>query len=80
MVVPYVRTEAWMRSLGYSMIVEWRTWCVDGQVGGYTRTYDHNLTFATVKGVGHTAPEYKPREAFSMFKSWISGNPFCTFS
>ncbi|XP_059067518.1 serine carboxypeptidase 1 [Cryptomeria japonica] len=80
MIVPYIGTEAWMRSLGYSMIVEWRTWCVDGQVGGYTRTYDHNLTFATMKGAGHTAPEYKPREAFSMFKSWISGKPFCTFS
>ncbi|XP_057840578.2 serine carboxypeptidase 1-like isoform X2 [Cryptomeria japonica] len=76
LVIPYVGTEAWVRSLGYSIVEEWRSWFVDGQVAGYTRAYNHNLTFATVKGAGHTAPEYKPREAFSMFISWIFGKPF----
>ncbi|KFK27798.1 hypothetical protein AALP_AA8G430800 [Arabis alpina] len=41
---------------------------------GYTRTYANKMTFATVKGGGHTA-EYKPNESFIMFQRWISGQP-----
>ncbi|MBA0863817.1 hypothetical protein Goshw_026256 [Gossypium schwendimanii] len=49
-------------------------------VAGYSREYGNNFTFATVKasvliGAGHTAPEYKPKESFSMFKRWISQQP-----
>ncbi|KAF5177157.1 Serine carboxypeptidase-like, partial [Thalictrum thalictroides] len=72
MLVPFLGTQAWIRSLNYSISDEWRPWTVDGQVGGYTRTYANNMTFATVKGGGHTAPEYRPKECFAMFKRWLS--------
>eukprot|EP01018_Ginkgo_biloba_P004704 Gb_23232 [translate_table: standard] len=75
MCVPYTGSEAWTRSLGYKIIDQWRPWFVDDQVAGYTRGYDHNLTFATIKGSGHTVPEYKPRQAFAFYKRWLGGQP-----
>eukprot|EP00253_Pinus_taeda_P011427 PITA_11427 len=72
MVISFVGTEAWIRSLNYTILDDWRPWWVDRQVAGYTRLYENNLMFATVKGGGHTAPEYKPRQAFVMFKKWMS--------
>ncbi|XP_060200760.1 serine carboxypeptidase-like 17 [Lycium barbarum] len=73
--IPYISTEAWIRSLNYSIADDWRPWIVDGQVAGYTRTYSNKMTFATVKGGGHTAPEYKPVECLAMLKRWISYQP-----
>ncbi|XP_010061646.2 serine carboxypeptidase-like 2 isoform X1 [Eucalyptus grandis] len=75
MIVPFMGTQAWIRSLNYSIIDNWRSWMVRGQVAGYTRTYSNGMTFATVKGGGHTAPEYKPEECFAMFERWISREP-----
>lgn len=71
----FVGTQAWIRSLNLSITDDWRPWYVDGQVAGYTRTYSSNLTYATVKGAGHTTPEYKPKECLAMFTRWISGEP-----
>lgn len=75
MLVPFLGTQAWIRSLNYSIVDDWRSWVVQGQVAGYTRTYSNGMTFATVKGGGHTAPEYKPIECYAMFERWISHQP-----
>ncbi|CAN0905747.1 Serine carboxypeptidase-like 18 [Linum grandiflorum] len=75
MLITYLGTQAWIRSLNFSIVHDWRSWHVDNQVSGYTRTYSNKMTFATVKGGGHTAPEYRPSECFAMFKRWISEKP-----
>ncbi|VAH32825.1 unnamed protein product [Triticum turgidum subsp. durum] len=72
---PFVGTQAWIRSLNLSNTDDWRPWYVDGQVAGFTRSYSTDLTYATVKGAGHTAPEYKPKECLEMFARWLSGDP-----
>lgn len=74
-VVPFQSTQAWIRELNYSIIDDWRPWIVEGQFAGYTRTYSNQMTFATVKGGGHTAPEYRPAECYAMFQRWISHKP-----
>ncbi|KAL3514426.1 hypothetical protein ACH5RR_027143 [Cinchona calisaya] len=75
MVVPHFGTQEWIRSLNYNIIDDWRPWNVEGPVAGYTRTYANQMTFATVKGAGHTAPEFKPVECRAMFKRWMSYEP-----
>ncbi|KAL5538311.1 hypothetical protein UlMin_043116 [Ulmus minor] len=71
MVVPFLATQAWIRALNYSIVDDWRPWVLYDQFVGYTRTYSNRMTFATVKGGGHTAPQYKPKECFTMFERWI---------
>nr|BAF99695.1 1-O-acylglucose:anthocyanin-O-acyltransferase [Clitoria ternatea] len=75
LMVPFLGTQAWIRSLNYSIVDDWRQWNTNGQVAGYTRTYSNRMTFATVKGGGHTAPEFKPEECFAMYSRWISKRP-----
>ncbi|XP_044483485.1 serine carboxypeptidase-like 20 [Mangifera indica] len=72
MCVPYTGSEAWTRSLGYKIVDKWRTWIIDDQVAGYLQAYDHNLTFLTIKGSGHTVPEYKPKEALGFYSRWLA--------
>ncbi|XP_010533332.2 PREDICTED: serine carboxypeptidase-like 18 [Tarenaya hassleriana] len=72
--IPFLGTQAWIRSLNFSVIDDWRPWKIDGQVAGYTRTYANNMTFATIKGGGHTA-EYTPEKCSVMFQRWVSFKP-----
>ncbi|KAF5944142.1 hypothetical protein HYC85_018219 [Camellia sinensis] len=73
MCVPYTGSQAWIRSLGYKITDEWRPWMTNDQVAGYTQGYDNGLTFLTIKGAGHTVPEYKPREALHFYSNWLEG-------
>ncbi|CAN6864636.1 unnamed protein product [Brassica oleracea] len=74
MTIPFTATQTWIRSLNYSIIDKWRPWMIHNQVAGYTKTYANKMTFATVKGGGHTS-KFKPEESFIMFRRWISGQP-----
>uniref|UniRef100_A0A7N2KQN8 Serine carboxypeptidase n=2 Tax=Quercus lobata TaxID=97700 RepID=A0A7N2KQN8_QUELO len=75
MCVPFTGTQEWTRSLGYKIVDDWRSWHSKGQVAGYLQGYDNNLTFLTVKGSGHTVPEYKPQEALDFYRRWLEGKP-----
>ncbi|XP_010472300.1 PREDICTED: serine carboxypeptidase-like 9 isoform X1 [Camelina sativa] len=72
--MPFQATQAWIKSLNYSIVDDWRPWMINHQIAGYTRTYSNKMTFATVKGGGHTA-EYLPKETSIMFQRWITGQP-----
>ncbi|XP_048497287.1 serine carboxypeptidase-like 7 isoform X4 [Beta vulgaris subsp. vulgaris] len=78
MKISYVGTLGWIKMLNISISEDWRPWFVNDQVAGYTTRFAndrYNLTFATVKGAGHTAPEYKRAECFNMLMKWLESRP-----
>ncbi|CAK9316454.1 unnamed protein product [Citrullus colocynthis] len=73
LMVPVIDTEAWVKSLSYPIVDDWRPWFnTEDQILGYTRTYANNMTFATIKGGGHT-PEFMQTQSRIMFYRWIQG-------
>ncbi|XP_009122528.1 serine carboxypeptidase-like 19 [Brassica rapa] len=75
MSIPFSSTEEWIKGLNYSIVDDWRPWMMSSyQVGGYTRTYANKMTFATIKGGGHTCA-YSPDQCLPMFNRWIDGEP-----
>ncbi|XP_073222805.1 serine carboxypeptidase-like 20 [Cicer arietinum] len=75
MCVPYTGTETWTKLVGVKIVDEWRPWFSNDQVAGYTQGYSNNLTYLTIKGSGHTVPEYKPRESLDFYKRFLDGVP-----
>ncbi|XP_020409308.1 serine carboxypeptidase-like 18 isoform X5 [Prunus persica] len=76
--IPYISTLAWIESLNLTLEDDWKPWFSDHQVAGYTMYYsnnEYNLTYATIKGGGHTAPEYNPKECFDMINRWLAHSP-----
>ncbi|KAL9691697.1 hypothetical protein QQ045_012123 [Rhodiola kirilowii] len=76
--INHLATEAWIKLLEVTVSDEWRAWYVDGQVAGYQTKYGNDLyrlTYATVKGAGHNAPEYKPEAVFALADRFFSFGP-----
>jgi len=42
--VPFLGTEAWIRSLNYSIVDDWRPWLTNGQVAGYSSNSSYIAT------------------------------------
>merc|ERR1719384_2420318 len=69
--VPTIGTENWIASLGWKKTSEWKAYMVEGQVAGYWESYEGNLTFGTVHGAGHMAPQFKPPQTYHLVFNWL---------
>ncbi|KAK9941826.1 hypothetical protein M0R45_007519 [Rubus argutus] len=80
----HCRVRSWIKAkngtptLDVPVFDEWRLWYVSGQIAGYQVKFmndDFRLTYVTVKGAGHTAPEYKHKETLAMFDRFLARYP-----
>lgn len=60
--VPTTGTLGWIHAMNWKVEEAWRPYNIsDGKIlAGYIETYEGNLTFASVHGAGHMAPQFKP--------------------
>nr|GLL31875.1 serine carboxypeptidase II-2-like [Ipomoea trifida] len=77
-VIPITSTRYSIDALHLPTVGPWRAWDDDGQVGGWTQEYE-GLTFVTVRGGGHEVPLHKPKQALSIFKSFLAGEQMPSF-
>ncbi|KAH7518564.1 hypothetical protein FEM48_Zijuj09G0184900 [Ziziphus jujuba var. spinosa] len=76
--IPHISAERWIKSLNLTLHSDWRPWYTADQVAGYTMTYknfNYRLTYATVKGAGHSPTEYKRKECYAMIQRWMNKSP-----
>lgn len=77
-IVPFNGNQAWIHNLKLEIESPWRQWRAYGDkdnVSGYVIKYK-GLTFCTVKGTGHMAPQWKPKESYYMFSQFLIGEDF----
>ena len=77
-IVPFNGNQAWIKNLKLEIEKPWRQWRAfndEDNVSGYVIEYK-GLTFCTIKGTGHMAPQWKPKESYYMFSKFINGEEF----
>lgn len=72
--VPTAGTRDWIKMLNWDVLEDYRPWYTNGQVSGYIEKYD-GLTFQTVKGVGHMAPQWAREPVQDMINAFIYNEP-----
>ncbi|KAJ0810524.1 putative sinapoylglucose--sinapoylglucose O-sinapoyltransferase [Helianthus annuus] len=80
---PHVGTEQWIALLNLEVQTPWKPFYVDDQVGGYVTEYAQNnysLTYASVRGAGHTVVFFKPKESMVLAQRWFSSQTFSSDS
>ncbi|KAH7865573.1 hypothetical protein Vadar_008455 [Vaccinium darrowii] len=73
-VVPVSSIRYSIVALNRTVIKHWHPWLDDaGELAGYKVIYD-GLTFATVRGADHQAPQSESVRALALFKNFLAGN------
>ncbi|GMY19403.1 serine carboxypeptidase-like 46 [Fagus crenata] len=64
------------KELGLKTTVPYRAWFEGKQVGGWTQVFGKTqLSFASIRGASHTAPQTQPRRSFALFTAFLAGKP-----
>lgn len=72
--VPFTGTVKWLPKLHLKIEEAYKPWFVKGQVAGFIQIYD-KMTYVTVKGTGHMAPQWKREESYAMFRAYLLDVP-----
>ena len=68
--VPTHGSQKWMQELGWEVLEPFRPYYYNGQVAGFGTGRD-GLTFGTIHGCGHMAPQWKRAETYHLIFNWI---------
>ncbi|XP_053204748.1 lysosomal protective protein-like [Panonychus citri] len=71
MVCDFLGDQWFSDQLGFKQIGKYKPWYVDNQVAGFVKNYE-GFSYATVRGSGHTVPEYRPAAALYMIERFLS--------
>ncbi|XP_038905174.1 serine carboxypeptidase-like 45 [Benincasa hispida] len=78
-VIPFTGTRTLVNSLAKSLdlntTMPYKVWLVDNQVGGWSEVYGKFLSFASIRGASHLAPETQPKRSLVLFKAFLDGIP-----
>ena len=75
LVVPFNGSQRWIDSLKLETVSPWRSsraFNDMNSISGYRVVYK-GLTFATVKGTGHMATQWKAKEVLYMVQKFLEG-------
>ncbi|KHJ75423.1 serine carboxypeptidase, partial [Oesophagostomum dentatum] len=70
----FMMGQQFSHQLGLRQIRHSRPWKYDGQVGGYKTEYE-GLTFITVRGAGHMAPQLRAPQTSYAIKQFLLNRP-----
>lgn len=72
-VVPTVGTIEWIKSLNWPEDKDgkWAPYYWGGQVAGYQFKVGNQLTFKSIQGCGHMAPQWKRPQAYTAMYDWL---------
>ena len=68
--VPTWGTLDWINALGWEQTQEWTPYYWEKQVAGYTQVHEQ-LTFGSIHGCGHMAPQWKRPETWNLIYNWM---------
>lgn len=72
--MPTRGTRYWLQDLGWTVKKAYQPYFFNNNVGGYIEERD-GLTFATVHGVGHMAPQWNRAGTYHLIFNWLLGRP-----
>lgn len=70
--VPPLGTIQWMHELNWTIKTKWSPYYVGSEFAGYKEIRD-GMTFVTIHGAGHMAPENKRPETYHAIFNFIQG-------
>ncbi|KAL8230894.1 hypothetical protein R6Q57_000672 [Mikania cordata] len=71
--VPVTSSRYSVNKLKIPVVVPWRPWYYNKEVGGYVVGYRGSMVLTTIRGAGHTVPSYQPERALVMISSFLQG-------
>ncbi|KAL7070838.1 hypothetical protein ACQ4LE_010009 [Meloidogyne hapla] len=69
----FIIGQKFTEQLGYGVKTPSYPWIFNGQVGGFITEYHGNLTYLTVRGVGHMVVKWAPAQAEYIIKQFLNG-------